>query len=171
MTPCATFNIGIRGLHTLSKPEPIELRIARGKYDFTSNETGHFNFMNGISFIGQADDTDRNPKPVTIKCSEGVGFSFINSSNISIKGIIFKGCSQLQNSTSYFKNSEVKFLQTYVSLISISIHRLYSLCTTISISIDRSELLSKHTLCGYTHTHLLCGCCYHYYQQLQLLLK
>ena len=123
-TPCVSFDLGIEGLHHLSKAKHVELRIAEREYNFTNNETGHFNnYTNGISIIGKADNMNGNTKPVTIICSDGIGFSFINSSNIIINGIIFKGCSQLQNSTSFdAQNNTVQnssgptFLQTYVSL-------------------------------------------------------
>ena len=123
-TPCVSFDLGIEGLHHLSKTEPVELIIAEGEYSFTNNETGHFNYTNGTSIIGKADNINGNTTPVTIKCFEGgIGFSFINCSNITVSGIIFKGCSQLQHSTSYItqnnspqNNAGPTFLQTYVSL-------------------------------------------------------
>ena len=122
--PCSTFDLGVAGLHNFSKA--MELIIAEGDYNFTNNETGHFNYTNGISIIGKADNMNGNTKPVTIKCSEGVGFSFINCSNITINGIIFNGCSQLQNSTSY-NTANGTF-----SLFNVCLYFLY--CSDVSLT-------------------------------------
>ena len=117
--PCYTFDLGLdiaqerlMETHQLS----ITLMISQGEqYKHTSMTNGVFEEVNGLSIIGEVDNNGNIL--TTISCQGKVGFSFTNVSNITIYGINFEGCGQLQNSTSYtISNEDNGFLTFYVGL-------------------------------------------------------
>ena len=94
--------------------------IKQGSYNFTSAETGHFNSINNITIRGNYS---------RITCLHGTGFSFLNSSNIKIMGIVFIHCGQIQNSTSLnqSRKEDPDFITTIVTM-----YFLY--CSNITIT-------------------------------------
>ena len=117
--PCYTFDLGLNvaqeklmETHQIS----ITLIVSQGEqYEHTSMTNGVFEEVNGLSIIG---DVSNDGDILTIvSCQGKVGFSFTNVSNITIYGIKFEGCGQLQNSTSYTSSNEDNgFLTFYVGL-------------------------------------------------------
>ena len=111
--PCATFDLGLIGLQKLlakyGNNEVFEMIIAAGNYTFNTTESGNFFKATNIAIIGVPHNT------VSVKCIDLVGFSFVYSRNITVRGITFDGCSQLRNSTSANFRERV-FIPTYVSL-------------------------------------------------------
>ena len=117
--PCYIFDLGLdvaqeklMETHQLS----ITLMISQGEqYKHTSMTNGLFNEVNGLSIIGEVDN---DGAILTIVSCEGKsGFSFTHVSNITIFGMEFEGCGQLQTSTSYnFNNDNKGFLTFYVGL-------------------------------------------------------
>ena len=100
LTPCLTFNVGIEGLWNVSVTEPSSLIVVEGSYIFNAKVLGKFHGVDSINIQGIAINNSSIAIPVNVSCSEGVGLSFINSTNITISGISFNHCSGLQASTS-----------------------------------------------------------------------
>ena len=117
--PCYTFDLGLdvaqeklKESHQIS----ITLKVSQGEqYEHTSMTNGVFEEVNGLSIIGEV--SNNRDILTTVSCLGEVGFSFTNISNITIYGIKFEGCGQLQNSTSYTSsNDDYVFLTFYVGL-------------------------------------------------------
>ena len=108
--PCSTLDLGLQGIANNSNATLI---VAKGHYNLSESLYTNFKNVSGISIIG----SPSNDPPTTIVNGVGhVGFRFVHSSNISIRGIEFSTCNQLRNSTSYMANGTNKnFISFYVS--------------------------------------------------------
>ena len=107
---CGTLDLGMNVLQNVKHQEGMKLLvIARGNYSFTSNHTGHFNNVKSITIQGSPISLS------TVACSEGVGLSFINSTDIAIRRLKFVHCGQLQNSTSVNQTTNM-FIKTIVTM-------------------------------------------------------
>ena len=125
---CETFDHGMKLFLTfcersmmLQDYEKI-LTVMEGNYNFTSAEVGHFNSVNNLTIKGNSS---------IITCSHGVGFSFINSSNITIKGLVFMHCGQIQNSTSLNQSSN-EFISTIVTMYFLYCKGIVMMNVTVS---------------------------------------
>ena len=136
---CATFDLGMKGLNHF-KAETTELKIltiADGVYNFTSKEAGHFNNVTNIRIQGNSNSS--------VICSSGVGFSFIRSSNITINGLKFIHCGQLQNSTSVHE-TDSQFIQTTVVIYFLYCRNIK--VTTISVLDSEGTALIFYNVVG-----------------------
>ena len=94
--------------------------------------TYHLNFTYNVTkqqniwFYGNSSLSPAIPT-VTIKCGENVGFSFTNSSNISISNIEFINCGSVQNSTSR------DFSKIELHLLTIKVGLYFYNCTDVSM--------------------------------------
>ena len=92
----------------------------------------HLNFTYNVTkqqkiwFYG---NSSLSPAIPTIKCSENVGLSFRNSSNISISNIEFVNCGSVQNSTSRDVSKSASMFQ----LLTITVGLYFYNCTDVSM--------------------------------------
>ena len=126
--PCSTLQLGLEGLWNLSREQANStLLIAPGTY---SLHFDNFTSFTNASSLSIACDSDILEAPcVTIVCDyRSVGFSFINSSDIRITGVVFSRCGAKQKSTSSnFDSSNPDFIQFTVSLY-------FSNCQSVNFS-------------------------------------
>ena len=125
--PCATIDLGLIGLKKLlakyGNNEVFEMIIDAGNYTFnTTTESGNFFNATNIAIIGVPHNT------MSVKFIDLVGFSFVYSRNITVRGMTFDGCSQLRNSTSANFHDRV-FIPTYDF---VSLYFLY--CEDVTIT-------------------------------------
>ena len=87
-----------------------EMHFQPGKYKLKFNSTPSALTITGTTQTAWIGDNSRS---TTIICSEGAGLTFVQSSDITFKGINFYGCGLLQNSTStnITKNGTTSVLQ------------------------------------------------------------
>ena len=117
--PCETLDLGLDVIQSLLKGQEfqlsVELIIADGEYDHTNTTNGVFKYVSHITISGQASFIMGQASFSTvINCSNDSGFSFTNTFDITITGIEFIGCGQLQYSTSYA--NDTSFSLFYVGL-------------------------------------------------------
>ena len=101
LVPCSTLDLGLEGLQKFNKTTLWVAANSRA-YTLTNNSTT-FLYASDIAIVGMSD-------AVHITCSEEAGFTFLNSTNITIQGVSLKGCGTIQTSTSKnFSKSHTEF--------------------------------------------------------------
>ena len=104
-TPCASIDLGLYGIQTWLKDNEYNtatLMIAGGvTYQIKDSTLTQFTFVSGLTISGYGPDLDGSSSVATLHCGPSVGFSFIRSRKIVFRNIIFDGCGELRNSTSY----------------------------------------------------------------------
>ena len=119
------------------------------RLSFTNNVTNQHN----ISFYGNSSLSSAIP---TIKCFENVGFSFINSSNISISNIEFINCGSAQNSTSRdftklaFHLLTIKAGLYFYNCTDVSMHQVQVLNGSQAIGVVMYDTDGKVEICNST---------------------
>ena len=137
---CRTLN---EALQCLKQHNQSTVWIEPGTYhlnatDIAGGETHYeFNWMRDIAIVAVADPLDQGTYSeyeidVHIVCSDvskqnGAGLTFLNSTNVTIRGILFDACGVYHYSTSKSKvNSDTNFFQFFTTLY-------FMLCTDISL--------------------------------------
>ena len=110
--PCETLDLGLDVIQNLLKGQDfklsVQLIIAAGEYNHINTSNGIFKNINHLKITGQANSS------TFINCFNESGFSFTDTLDITITGIEFVGCGQLQYSTSYA--NDTSFSMFYVGL-------------------------------------------------------
>ena len=95
-TPCATFNLALRGLQHNS----TVIYITPGNYILEYGEETQLRYKSQIGMIGKVANSRGEQQKIVIKCNSFTGLSFMWSEDIILKSIIFHGCGGIQVSTS-----------------------------------------------------------------------
>ena len=120
-TPCTSIDLGLYGIQTWLKENEYNtatLMIAGGvTYQINDSTLTQFTFISGLTISGYGSDLDGSSSVATLHCGPSVGFSFIRSRKIIFRNIIFDGCGELHNSTSYnLDTSNPNYCQFVASL-------------------------------------------------------
>ena len=95
-TPCATFNLALRGLQHNS----TVIYITPGNYILEYGQETQLRYKSQIAIIGKVPNSPGEQQKAIIKCSSFTGLSFLWSEDIIIKSILLHGCGGVQVSTS-----------------------------------------------------------------------
>ena len=95
-TPCATFNLALRGLQHNS----TVIYITPGNYILEYGQETQLRYKSQIAIIGKVPNSPGEQHKAIIKCSSFTGLSFLWSEDIIIKSILLHGCGGVQVSTS-----------------------------------------------------------------------
>ena len=120
-TPCASIDLGLHGIQTWLKGDGYNtatLMIKGGvTYQINDSMLTQFMFISGLTISSYGLDLNGSSSVATLHCGPSVGFSFIHSRNIIFRNIIFDGCGELRNSTSYnLDTSNPKYCQFVAAL-------------------------------------------------------
>lgn len=157
--PCATLELGLEGIQSaLSKGHigDYTLLIAGGTYQLSQSDQSQFISIYNLTIQGYQKDFNGTDQ-ATINCSTpsgGVGLSFINSSNITLNNIVFDGCGQLRNSSSFNLNH---LYPAYVQFI-VSLYFLY--CRDVTLErVTVQNTLGMGTIIYNTNGEVSIGNC------------
>ena len=117
---CKSLGHALQIYHGLSS---VVFYLAAPEEHYYLNFTYNVINQHDIWFDGNS-SLSRSP---IIKCLENVGFSFINSSNISISNVEFINCGSVQNSTSK------DFSRSMLHLLTIKVGLYFYNCTNVSL--------------------------------------
>ena len=95
-TPCATFNLGLRGLQHNS----TVIYITPGNYILEYGQETQLRYKSQIAIIGKVPNSPGEQHKAIIKCSSFTGLSFLWSEDIILKSLLLHGCGGVQISTS-----------------------------------------------------------------------
>ena len=95
-TPCATFNLALRGLQHNS----TVIYITPGNYILEYGQETQLRYKSQIAIIGIVPKSPGEQHKAIIKCSSFTGLSFLWSEDIILKSILLHGCGGVQVSTS-----------------------------------------------------------------------
>ena len=95
-TPCATFNLALRGLQHNS----TVIYITPGNYILEYGQETQLRYKSQIAIIGKVPNSPGEQHKAIIKCSSFTGLSFLWSEDIILKSIMLHGCGGVQVSTS-----------------------------------------------------------------------
>ena len=113
--PCLTLNLALEGMKLENSTTLI---IEKGSYDLYPNpDSTTFTYMTNLAIVGN-DTLHPNYSPeVRVICKPEAGLTFIYSTNIVIKNILFSGCGALHNSTSRnFSIESFSYLEFHAAL-------------------------------------------------------
>ena len=102
-TPCATFNLALRGLQHNS----TVIYITPGNYILEYGQETQLKYKSQIAIIGKVPNSPGEQHKAIIKCSSFTGLSFLWSEDIILKSIILHGCGGVQVSTSRNLSSQL----------------------------------------------------------------
>ena len=95
-TPCATFNLALRGLQHNS----TVIYITPGNYILEYGQETQLKYKSQIAIIGKLPNSPGEQHKAIIKCSSFTGLSFLWSNDIFVQFLTFHGCGGVQVSTS-----------------------------------------------------------------------
>ena len=115
--PCADLGVALEGLAHYNHST---VRVAAGIYSLNSDSNagedaaGHYRYlwMVGVAIVAIPDN---RTMPVEVECQNDTGLAFIYSTNITIRGLVFRRCGAEHYSTSKAPN-EIQFYPFHAAL-------------------------------------------------------
>ena len=113
--PCLTLNLALEGI---KQENSTTVLVEKGTYDlYPDPEYTTFSYMTNFAILGNDTLYPNSGPEIHVKCEPEAGLTFLHSSNITIKNILFSGCGAIHNSTSRnFTSKPFSFLQFHASL-------------------------------------------------------
>ena len=119
-TGCTDLNNSLTNAFQANKHNrSLEIKLGEGCYNLSSSELATFSGWTDVAIVGQR----RGSSSTEIRCSDGVGLTFLSSFGITFRNLTIIGCGRKQTSTSKNLTStskQMSFLDFWVGVYFLS---------------------------------------------------